>query len=70
MKIISSRPRKNVENDAMSNGLNQLHETPIDASVPLPVPTLMSATTANTSSMTSSMESRTFCNLADSSMPR
>ena len=56
-------------NVAMCDGLNHDSETVIDPELPLPVPTLIRATTENTSSTISSTVSSTRCSRADSSTP-
>src|ERR671916_281682 len=70
MNTISRVALTKVENESIANGSNQLHDGVIACAPAFPIATRTSATTANTASITTSTASRTFCTLAEMSMPR
>ena len=69
MNTIRMMPLANELNEEIWNGLNQDRLGVRWPGGALPLPTLISAVTDRTSSMISSIDSRTFWKLAETSMP-
>ena len=69
MNTIRMTPLANALNEATWNGLSQLRLGVRCPAGAVPPPTLTSATTDSTTSMTSSIDSSTFWKFADTSMP-